>query len=43
MDSTDRFNKTSLSAREKFYSNLELKNISDEEYKHAKKCGIISN
>ena len=36
-DLTDRFNETSLPAREKFYSNLQLKNISDEEYKHAKK------
>ena len=37
MDLTDTFNETSLRVREKFYSNLQLQNISDEEYKHAKK------
>ena len=31
MDLTDRFNETSLRVREKFYSNLQLQNISDEE------------
>ena len=37
MESTDKFNETSLPAKEKFYSNLHLKNISDEDYKDAKK------
>ena len=37
MESTDKFNDTSLPSQEKFYSKLHFKNISDEEYKHAKK------
>ena len=37
MDSTDRFNETSLRVREKFYRNLQLQNITDEENKHEKK------
>ena len=37
MESTNKFNETSLPAKEKFYSNLYLKNIGDEDYKHAKK------
>ena len=37
MESTDKFNETSLPAKEKFCSNLHLKNISDEDYKDAKK------
>ena len=37
MESMDKFNETSLPAKEKFYSNLHLKNIGDEDYKHAKR------
>ena len=35
MNNYDKFNDTELSAIDKFYSNLNLKNISKEDYKHA--------
>ena len=35
MNDYDKFNDTELSAIDKFYSNLNLKNISKEDYKHA--------
>ena len=37
MDSTDKRNETTLPSIEKFYSKLQLKNITDDEYNHAKK------
>ena len=37
MDSTNRFNETALATMEKFYSKLQFKNISHDEYKHAEK------
>ena len=36
MDSWERFNKTSLSDKEAFYSNLNIEDITDVDYKHAK-------
>ena len=37
MDSTDKFNETTQPSIEKFYSKLQLKNITNDEYNHAKK------
>ena len=37
MDSIDKFNETTLPNIEKFYSKLQMKNISSDEYNHAKK------
>ena len=37
MDSWERFNETELPPKEDFYSNFNLKNISDKDYKHAQK------
>ena len=37
MDSIDKFNETALPCIEKFYSKVQSKNISNNEYKHAKK------
>ena len=37
MDSTDKLNETTLPSIEKFYSKLQLKNITNDEYNHAKK------
>ena len=37
MDSTNRFSEAALAIREKLYSKLQLKDISYDEYKHAKK------
>ena len=36
MDSWERFNETSLPDKEYFYSNLNMKNITDIDYRHAK-------
>ena len=41
MDSIDRFDKTTLPNIEKFYSKLQLKDISEKDYKHAKKVWDI--
>ena len=35
MNNSDKFNDTELTAIDKFYSNLNLKNTSKEDYKHA--------
>ena len=35
MDSMDRFDETTLPNIEKFYSKLQLKHISEKDYKHA--------
>ena len=37
MDSWEKFNKTALPPKKDFYSNLNLENISDEDYPHAQK------
>ena len=37
MDSMDRFDETELTSIEKLYSSLQMKHISENEYKHAKK------
>ena len=36
MDSWERFNETLLPDKESFYSNLNMENITDIDYKHAK-------
>ena len=36
-DSWERFNETSIPAKEDFYSELTLEDISDEDYEHAQK------
>ena len=36
MDSWERFNETSLPNKEAFYSNLDMEDINDVDYKHAK-------
>ena len=37
MDSREKFDETSLPPKEAFYSNLNLEDISDEDYAHAQK------
>ena len=37
MDSWERFNETSLSDKEAFYSNLNIKDVTDVGYRHAKR------
>ena len=37
MDSWERFSETSLPDKEAFYSELNLENITDEDYVHAQK------
>ena len=37
MDSWEKFNETALPPKKDFYSNLNLENISDEDYSHSKK------
>ena len=37
MDSWEKFNEIALPPKKNFYSNLNLENISDEDYKHAQK------
>ena len=41
MDSMDRVDETTLPNIEKFYSKLQLKDISEKDYKHAKKVWNI--
>ena len=36
MDSWERFNETSLPDKKVFYSNLNMEDITDVDYKHAK-------
>ena len=43
MDSWEKFNETALSPKEAFYSNLNLEDISDEDYMHAQKVFEIKN
>ena len=37
MDDRERFNETTLPEREEFYSNLNIEDISDADYMHAKR------
>ena len=37
MDSWQRFNETSLPDKEAFYSNLNMEDITDDDYRHGKK------
>ena len=37
MDKWERFNKTSLPEKDKFYSNLNMEDITDADYIHAKR------
>ena len=37
MDDLEKFNETTLLEKEEFYSNLNLKNITDADYTHAKR------
>ena len=37
MDNWNRFNENALPSKEEFYSNLNMSNISDKDYEHAKK------
>ena len=39
MDSQKRFDETSLPKKENFYSKLNMEDITDTDYKHAKKYG----
>ena len=41
MDSSEKLDETALPPKKKFYSNLNLENISDEDYTHAQKiCDV---
>ena len=42
MDNWGKFDETTLPPKEAFYSNLNLENISDEDYEHAQKVWNIS-
>ena len=37
MDSLEKFDETALPPKKDFYSNLNIENISDEDYAHAQK------
>ena len=37
LDSWQRFNKTSLPDKKEFYNNLNMEDITDSDYKHAKR------
>ena len=43
MDNWERFNETMLPPKKSFYSELNLKDISNEDYKHAQKVWDIFN
>ena len=43
MDSWEKFDENTLSPKEAFYSNLNLEDISDEDYTHAQSMGCIWN
>ena len=43
MDSWQRFDETSLSDKEAFYSNLKLEDITDVDYRHRKKIEYLIN
>ena len=41
MDSWEKFDETALPPKKDFYSNLNLEDISDEDYKHAQKVWVV--
>ena len=41
MDSWERFNETSTPNKKAFYSKLNLEDITDEDYAHAKSMGCV--
>ena len=43
MDSWERFNETSLPSREDFYSNLNMEDIDDIDYRHGNKGFKLEN
>ena len=43
MDNWERFDETLLSNREAFYSNLNMENITDTDYRHANKVFVVKN
>ena len=43
MDSWEKFNETSLPSKESFYSNLNMENIEDIDYRHGNNVQINSN
>ena len=43
MSSWDKFTETKLPPKEAFYSNLNMSNISDEDYEHAQKVWVTFN
>ena len=43
IDSWEKFSETALPPKKGFYSNLNLENISDEDYTHAQKIFEIKN
>ena len=43
IDIWERFDETSLPYKEKFYSSLNMEDITDIDYRHAKKVFIIFN
>ena len=42
MDNWEKIDETTLPPKETFYSNLNLEDISDEDYAHAQKVCILS-
>ena len=43
MDRWERFNETELPSKDKFYSNLYLKDISKDDYRHAQRVWSLFN
>ena len=41
MDNWEKFDETTLSPEESFYSNLNLEDISDKDYTHAQKVWVV--
>ena len=43
LDSWQRFNKTLLPDKKEFYNNLNMEDVTDSNYKHAKRVWKVSN
>ena len=43
LDSWQRFNKTSSPDKKEFYNNLNMEDITDSDYKHAKRVWKVSH
>ena len=43
MDNWERFNEASLPSKESFYSNLDMENIEDIDYRHGNKVFKLNN